>query len=69
MNLAELQAARAQKIYEYGEISYELRLLEYRMDALSKQFTSVADTLDELEQKIDNLTATEKNNVKSLENS
>lgn len=69
MNLAELQAARAQKIYEYGEISYELRLLEYRMDSLSKQFTSVAETLDDLEQKIDELTTDEKNNVKNLENS
>lgn len=64
MNLQELQAARAQKIYEYGEIAYELRLLEQRVAALEHQQRQLTLILEDLEEKIENF---EENPVKNLD--
>lgn len=66
MNLQELQAARAQKIYEYGEAAYELNLLQQRTNILQHQQHQIVLVLQNLEEEIDNF---EKNNVKDLDNS
>jgi hypothetical protein len=73
MNLVELSAARAQKIYEYGEIAYEIRLLEQRLRIAEMQQNQILVVLESLEQQIDNLTEkteiSEKKDEENLEKS
>jgi hypothetical protein len=54
MNLEQLQSARAHKIYEYGELSYEQCLLDKRLYEINNELSNIVAILNEIEQQIDN---------------
>lgn len=53
MDIQQLQAARAQLVYEFGEIEYEKRLHVERVQYLEQQYTAKLSELQEIESQID----------------
>lgn len=56
MDLQQLQATRAQLIYEFGEIEYERRLHVQRIQFLEQQYNLKVTELQEIESQIDKVT-------------
>lgn len=55
MNLVQLEATRAQKLYEYGDISYEIYVLEERIRDLHRKKESIELHIQMLESEIDQM--------------
>lgn len=53
MDIQQLQAARTQLIYEFGEIEYEKRLHVERVQYLEQQYTTKLSELQDIESQID----------------
>lgn len=54
MDIQELTALRMQKIYEFGEIEFERKLLRDRLDQLDHHYANLAQDLIDLEDVINN---------------
>lgn len=52
MNLQELTALRMQKLYEFGEIEFERKLLKDQLEHLNSLYTNLADEIVEIESQI-----------------
>jgi hypothetical protein len=53
MDIEQLQAARAQLVYEFGEIEYERRLHVQRVQYLEQQYNQKLAELQEVEAELD----------------
>lgn len=54
MDLQQLQATRAQLLYEFGEIEYEKKLHTQRLKYLEDKSIEYINKLQEIEEEIDN---------------
>lgn len=59
MDIEQLQATRAQLIYEFGEIEYERKLHAQRIVYLEEQYNQKLIELQEIEVKMVNYTQTD----------
>lgn len=66
MNTQELTALRMQKIYEFGEIEFERKLLRDRLDQLDHHYVNLAQDLIDLEDAINNSQETTKKSDEKL---
>jgi hypothetical protein len=63
MDLQQLQATRAQLLYEFGEIEYERSLHMQRLRYLEEQYNIKLNDLQKIEQTIENFDEKKSENI------
>jgi hypothetical protein len=67
MDLQQLQASRAQLLYEFGEIEYERNLHTQRIKYLEEQYNRKVDELQRIEETIENFDEKKSKNILNSE--